>query len=242
VATPSLYGDWLDRFGLPRRTVVAIGLVVVLAGAAGLAWWLVRPSSAPVEMTLPMASAESAPAPAAPGASPAPDADTSSSGPAAAAAKDIVVHAAGAVAVPGVYALPAGSRVSDLVAAAGGLTPQGDADRINLASPLADGERVYLPRQGEPVPGVDAGQQPAAPGAVPGEESGAGGGAGSAPIDLNTATPEQLDALPGVGPATAAAIVEHRRQRGPFTSIEGLLDVRGIGPAKLADLRNRVTV
>ncbi|MFP5376615.1 MAG: ComEA family DNA-binding protein, partial [Acidimicrobiia bacterium] len=100
----------------------------------------------------------------------------------------------------------------------------------NLAARVADGERVYVPRRGEAPP-------PGAPG------GGAGGaGAGSAPVDLNTATVDQLVSLPGIGPATARAIVDHRAEHGRFTSVEQLLDVRGIGEAKLAALRPLVKV
>ncbi len=149
----------------------------------------------------------------------------------------LIVQAAGAVVRPGVYHLPAGSRVGDLIAQAGGLTPDADGDRVNLASPLADGVRVWVPRRGEtdpPVP-VDGG-------------GGAGGGAApgvSSPpalVDLNTATADELEALPGVGPATAAAIIDYRQRNGPFHSVDDLAQVRGIGDAKLAQLRDLVRV
>jgi competence protein ComEA len=149
----------------------------------------------------------------------------------------IVVHAAGAVRQPGVYLLPAGARVADLLDRAGGPTAETDLDRVNLAAPLADGQRLYVPRRGEQAP------------AVVGPDGGAGGGgeggAGSlpaGPVDINTATAEQLDTLPGIGPATAAAIVEHRERTGPFASVDALLDVRGIGPAKLDAIRALVSV
>jgi len=150
---------------------------------------------------------------------------------------ELVVQAAGAVARPGVYRLAAGARVADLVAAAGGVAPGADADRVNQASALADGARVYVPRVGETAP----------PGPV--SDGGAGGGGGAspssappAPVDLNTATAEQLDTLPGVGPATAAAIIDYRQQHGPFHSVDELAQVRGIGDAKLTQLRDRVRV
>jgi competence protein ComEA len=160
------------------------------------------------------------------------------------AAPVIVVHAAGAVTRPGLYRLPRDARVADLLDQAGGPTPDTDLDRVNLAAPLADGQRLYLPRRGEsepPVVGPDGGTAPSGGGASPG--SGAGPGSGTAgPIDLNRATAEELDTLPGIGPATAAAIIDHRERNGPFTSIDGLLDVRGIGPAKLEGLRDLVAV
>jgi competence protein ComEA len=115
-----------------------------------------------------------------------------------------------------------------------------------LAAPLADGTRVFIPHRGQEVPstiGIDASPSASAPGNGP--QSGGSAAGGSNPnvkVDLNTATAEQLDALPGVGPATASAIIEHRTKIGRFRSISQLLDVPGIGDAKLAALRARVTV
>ena len=140
---------------------------------------------------------------------------------------DAVVDVAGAVVRHGLVRVAAGSRVGDAVAAAGGPSADADLDQVNLAARVSDGERVYVPRRGEAPP-------PAAT---------AGSGADAAttgPVDLNTATAEQLDTLPGVGPATAAAIIEYRTRHGRFRSVDGLLDVPGIGPAKLASLRPRV--
>ncbi len=139
----------------------------------------------------------------------------------------VVVHVSGAVATPGVQRLGPGARVVDAVDAAGGLTGEADVDRINLAAELADGDHVHVPRVGE---------------AVPSTTSGAPGAAGGGLVDLNLATPEELESLPGVGPATAAAIVDHRERHGPFAAVDGLLDVRGIGEAKLAALRDLVRV
>lgn len=140
----------------------------------------------------------------------------------------VVVHVAGAVVAPGVHELPPGSRVIDAVEASGGLTPDADAGSINLAAPLVDGAQVYVPRAGEvAVPPVAIQAEP---------------GASAGPIDINTADATQLETLPGVGPATAAAIIDHRERHGPFASVEGLLDVRGIGEAKLAALRDLVRV
>jgi competence protein ComEA len=146
----------------------------------------------------------------------------------------LLVHVAGAVVVPGVHELAPGARVIDAIDAAGGLAPGADSARINLAAPVADGERVYVPVVGE---------QP--PTAVVGAGGGAGGAGavdGAGPVNLNTADAAALDTLPGVGPATAAAIVEHRERIGGFTSVDQLLDVRGIGEAKLEQLRSLVSV
>lgn len=147
-------------------------------------------------------------------------------------APDLLVHVAGAVARPGVHRLPVGARVADVIEAAGGPGPDADLDRLNLAAPLADGTRVFVPRVGEPVPAVHGG-----------DAGGGGGASGSAePVDINTADAALLETLPGVGPATAAAILDERARRGRFTSVEDLLDVRGIGEAKLAAIRDLVVV
>lgn len=229
-----------------------VALVVVLAVAR-------RPP--PIEERLPLASSGSAPDAAA--ADPDPAADVSGSGtsggdaaPAGDDANDsdagpggpLVVHVAGAVASPGVVRLAAGARVVDAVTAAGGLRADADPDRVNLAAPLGDGQRVVVPVLGQPAP-VELTPAPAsgsdASSDGPGGASDGGaaaGGAGAALVDINTATAEQLDTLPGVGPSTAAAILEHRDRQGPFTSVDELLDVRGIGDAKLEALRDLVTV
>ncbi|HUP70288.1 MAG TPA: helix-hairpin-helix domain-containing protein [Acidimicrobiales bacterium] len=143
------------------------------------------------------------------------------------------VHAAGAVARPGVYRVRAGGRVSDLLDAAGGPAADADLDQVNLAAKVADGERVYVPRRGEAPPPV-AGPSGAGASGV--------GGASSGPVNLNTATLEQLDGLPGIGPATAQAILDYRKTRGRFRSVDELMEVRGIGEAKLAAIRSKVRV
>jgi competence protein ComEA len=138
----------------------------------------------------------------------------------------LMVQAAGAVLSPGVYRVPADARVIDVIDAAGGLAPGADADRLALAAKVSDGVRIYVPRVGEALP------------------SGPTGGAAepAGPLDLNTASERDLDALPGVGPATAKAIVTYRESHGPFTSVDQLLEVRGIGPAKLDQLVDLVRV
>lgn len=150
----------------------------------------------------------------------------------------VTVHVAGAVNRPGVVSLPVGSRAVDAVGAAGGLAAGADPDRLNLAAPVLDGTRLVVPLLGQQVPPELAPQVPAT-----GEPGSTGGAAAiAAPVDLNSATAQQLDALPGIGPSTAAAIVAYRSQHGSFRSVEGLLDVRGIGDAKLDALRGLVTV
>lgn len=157
-----------------------------------------------------------------------------------------MVHVAGAVERPGVYELPVGARVHDAIAAAGGVLGTADEGRLNLAEPVPDGARVVVAEFGQPAvtaeplndaPTVQPAQPPLGD---PGSISGDGTGAGSGPMSISTATHDQLQQLPGIGPATATAIVEHRQANGPFPSVEALLDVRGIGPAKLAALADLV--
>ena len=164
----------------------------------------------------------------------------------------IVVHAAGAFRRPGVYLFPLGARVDDLLNAAGGANENAAMEVLNLAAPLADGQRVWVPIRGQSIPPIappeiasDAGSSLGVPGGNGGSLTGRAGpgGTGSGAIfDLNLATVEQLDDLPGVGPSTAAAIVEYRTQHKRFGSVGELLNVRGIGEAKLSALRSRVKV
>jgi competence protein ComEA len=217
----------------PARLAVAAGLVLLL-GAGG--WWLLRPPATPVEDGLPRASSATRPPPAATipvpeGAAPPPSSTVT---PAL-----LVVQVAGAVAHPGVYRLADGARVVDLVRAAGGAAADADLQAMSLAARLVDGERVQVPRHGELLPAELTGGAPALVGPA-GAARGTSTTAAPAPVDLNTATPEELDALPGVGPATARAIVTYREQHGPFSSVDALTDVPGIGPAKLDALRDLV--
>ncbi len=137
---------------------------------------------------------------------------------------------------PGVFEFDPGERVHDALVAAGGPRVDGDLDGLNLAVPLADGQRVYVPVVGEVDPASVPSNAPAVPAADAPVEAAAG------PVDLNTATADQLETLPGIGPATAAAIVDDRDQHGPFASVGDLERVPGIGPAKLAAVADLVTV
>ena len=140
----------------------------------------------------------------------------------------------------------------DAVHAAGGLRADADPDRVNLAAPLADGLRVVIPMIGQPAPtelvapSTDSGGASGSTGSGATGSGSTGSGAAAEPgggvIDINSADAALLDELPGVGPSTAAAIIAHREKEGPFTSVDGLLDVRGIGEAKLEALRDLVTV
>lgn len=145
----------------------------------------------------------------------------------------IRVHVAGAVLSPGVYALPAGAIGDEAVAAAGGALAEAELGRVNLAGKLADGQQFYVPRKGEAIPetGASGGR----------DGAGAGAGAGGAPVNLNTASIDALDGLPGIGAATAQKIVDYRTKHGPFKDVRQLLDVPGIGEGKLAALEGLVT-
>jgi competence protein ComEA len=143
----------------------------------------------------------------------------------AAPAAAMVVDVEGGVRRPGLVRLPKGARVSDAVARAGGLTAKASRAGVNLAALVSDGEQVLVPVGGVAVAAA----------------AGAGSGATSGPVSLNSATAEQLDALPGVGPVTAQKIIQFREQHGPFDSVEGLDAIPGIGPARISELQGLVT-
>jgi competence protein ComEA len=147
--------------------------------------------------------------------------------PAAAATKLLVIDVAGAVRRPGLYRLRSGSRIDDAISAAGGATAKAQLGTVNLAAPVADGEQVVVPGRGATA-GVAAATPPAA------------GSSPSAPLDLNSATLEQLEALPGIGPVTAQKILDYRQQHGAFHSVAELQGVPGIGPAHMAQLKGLV--
>ncbi|MEO6318773.1 MAG: ComEA family DNA-binding protein [Acidimicrobiales bacterium] len=206
-----------DATGSSPRRIVGGAVVAALAAVAALV--LLRPPADPPEVSLPFAST-TRPAPVAPTTMAMPE--------------TLVVHVAGAVAVPGIHELPTGARVADAIAVAGGLALSADESRINLAAPVTDGQRVYVLAAGEASPPPVAGGGSAA--GASGDPEGVG------PVDLNSADAAALDELPGVGPATATAILEHRAKVGAFSSVDQLLDVPGIGEAKLEALRDLVTV
>jgi competence protein ComEA len=204
---------WLRWIG-PRKVASSVGAVLAVAI---IGWWLLKPN--PPDATAQLSRVDSVPT-----------AGVDSSvavEPSLAPATEVVVHVAGSVSTPGVYTLGGGSRVVDAVAAAGGALPRARVDALNLAAELRDGEQIYVPAIGEVV------TAPAGAMASTGSQF---------PLDLNVATIEQLDQLPGVGPATASAIVTRRSEIGRFVSVDDLLDVPGLGPAKVAAIRGLVTV
>lgn len=208
-----MWDDYRHLITGPRLLVAGAGLVIAIAVAAYL---MVGANGAPrPEAIIPMATP--LPAVATPEAEPTP----------------ILVHAAGAVQVPGLYLFRGEARVHDLVQAAGGLTPDADFDRVNLAAALADEQWVYFPRVGEAAVPAPVGASGSATG---------GTAARPGPLNINVASAEELQSLPGVGPAIAAAIIEHRKRIGGFSSVDGLLAVSGIGPSKLELIRALVAV
>jgi competence protein ComEA len=217
------------------RAVAGLAVVLLLAIlVAVLLVWRAQPSAqaAPrVQRHLPpgaSVAATSSPV-GTPGTGAAPAAAVA--GPAA----EVVVHVVGAVHRPGLVRLPAGSRVADAVRAAGGTTASARPASVNLARVLVDGEQLVVQRRG-------AAPLVAAPG-VTGPATSSGQAAGSAaPVDLNVATLESLDALPGIGPVLAQRILDWRTAHGRFSSVDELGEVSGIGEATLADLRPVVTV
>ena len=186
----------------------AIAVVALLLGAR----WIRSGEPAPTESVAYGSSEEPAPA----------DAGSVEFGE---TGEDLVVHVAGAVREPGVYRLPEGSRVTDAIERAGGATGDADANAINLAARLADGQQINLPARSR------------APVGVPG---GTGLPSTDGPISLGGATVEQLDSIEGIGPVTAAAILQFRDERGGVSSIDELDEISGIGPATMEALRARL--
>lgn len=239
--------DWIPST-LPRGPALLAVVVAALAGFVG--WhWVARP--APIDERMPVASTDGSDGspvggPPSGSASPEPADAPRGSGDRGASLDagggpggdqgggEVTLHVAGAVNRPGLVSVAEGSRIADAAAAAGGLTADADVERVNLAAVVLDGSRVFIPAVGQEIPPE-----------IPVESaSGTGGGEPGvdSPLDVNSADEEALEALPGVGPATAAAIVSHREEHGRFDTVEDLLDVRGIGEAKLDVLRDLVTV
>ena len=220
--------DWWRWLGWKRLVVGAVALPV----AAVVVWWFVQLPAPPIENFIPTAATSPSVSSELPGYLPSAlllDGADSQRG---VESLRIAVHVVGAVQQPGVYHLAAGSRGDDAVRLAGGATSQADLKQVNLAAVLVDGQQLLIPRIGERIPNNSV------PNTVP-----------NAPrngiptlIDINQATVADLDRLPGIGPSTARAIVDHRTRNGPFASVDDLLAVRGIGPAKLAELRALVRV
>jgi competence protein ComEA len=214
--------DRVRAIGVPRSAIVAGGLSAVLAiGAFVVAFGSSTSGSVVVDGGLPL---DSGLAPVASGG--AAVAGTSTGG-------DLVVEIVGAIDRPGVFRLPAGSRIGDLVSAAGGYGPRVDADRagreLNLAALLRDGDQVRVPSRDD-TPSTQTGGGPAASGST-----------STGPIDLNAANAEQLDALPGIGPVTAAKILASRDEQ-PFAAVADLRTRKLVGEKTFEQLKDLVTV
>lgn len=159
--------------------------------------------------------------------------------PSATTTSEVVVHVVGAVRRPGVYHLPPGARIEDAVRLAGGPAPDADVNAVNLAALARDGERIEVPLRAAANPQTASALVPVG-GRPPGDGGGSGGklrNPGQGTVNVNTAGEAELERLPGVGPATAARIIAHRKENGPFRSVDDLLAVSGIGPKKLAAMR-----
>ena len=220
--------DFIHWIGFSRILASAFGVVVMVVGV----WWVVRVPPPPPEASIPFATTSVA----------------SNTGETSAlpSSVNIMVYVSGEVVKPGVYVLLATARVIDALQAAGGATNHADLVVVNLAAPLVDAAQVFIPRMGSTprvtLPRPHAGINLPIAGGSGG--TGAGGGATSTTgiVDINSATLSDLDALPGVGPSTAQAIIDYRTANGPYASVDDLLNVRGIGPSKLAAMRARVRV
>jgi competence protein ComEA len=226
---PSDWGGPFERFvdrvrelrGDPR---VGIAALLVVALAAGFIWYRLGAGDSDASSTTRRVPATSAVT----------SSSTATGGTAGSAKKGerVTVHVAGAVATPGVYDLDPAARVIDAVEAAGGGAPDADLNRLNLAAKIADGQRVLVQRVGEAAPAGSA---------SPGGSDG-GSADPSALVNLNSATPAELEELPGIGPTLAEAIITERERRGGFRSVNELRDVRGIGEKRFADLKDKVTI
>ncbi len=208
------------EFGRAHAAVIGVVGLVALLGAI---WGISQARTVPV--------AVAAPTPVAASVAPTPE-PTPTPPP-------LRVHVVGAVAAPGVVRVPPGARVEDAIAAAGGLLPDARPGELNLAAPVADGAQVVVGDRDEPG-GEIRSAAPAQGSGTAGGAGGSGAGAGER-IDLNTATVAQLDALPGVGPVTAQAILA-RREDAPFTRVEELMEVDGIGQKTFEKLEPHVRV
>lgn len=257
------------RWGLSPRVLLLVAVLALVAVVWGVTQFSAAPRAE--QVASPSASAESvqavgaqqspgAQSTAQPGAHPSESAQGGASGEAT-----VRVHVAGAVNNPGVYTLPAQGRAVDAIAAASGAAADADLDRVNLAGALSDGVQIYVPHRGEtaapaqiqPNGGTaNAGQGNAANGAAQNGASQGGtqpqpartltpaGSAqkGSTPVNINTATAEELQTLPRIGPAMAQRIIAWREAHGGFRSVDELDAVPGIGPSMLENLRPLVTV
>lgn len=218
---------WVLSAGLAAVVLCVLGLV------AGLWWWSAASSKPDVSPVEPRDSTRSTAGEGAGGGGSRGSGEESTGGPGADGGRVVVVHVAGAVAKPGVYRLPEGSRIHDAISAAGGALPFGEPDRLNLAAQVEDGARIAVPRQGEGI-------EPST-GSASNAEAGRSTG-GPSKVNLNTASAQELAQLPRVGPVLAQRIVDYRAQHGRFSSPQDLDAVPGIGQKMLESLLPLVSV
>ena len=217
-------------FGLSRL----IGSVLSLIAVASAGWWLLRVPPPPPEDSIPIASTATTLSFAV--SSPQKieldkELDTELD---RELATELTVHIAGAVKTPGVYQLHIGARINDGVVAAGGATAQADLDSVNLAMLLSEGEQIYIPKRND-KPHIIVQPRFTSSSNLNSSNS-ATNNELQISININTATAIELEQLAGVGPSTAKAIIEFRQKNGGFKTVEDLLNVRGIGPAKLSEI------
>lgn len=224
----------MDRWAgkLLEHKAVVVAMLVVIAMASGLAMATWGGESDGVSFDRDTTSVERADTGSA-GASD--DDDPSSDSKKAIAASEVYVDVDGAVVTPGVYRLREGARVAQAIDAAGGLTPEADVAGLNRASKVVDGQKIYVPHVGEQQT-VDV-----VAGSGPGEAS-AGASVASDLVNINTANASELQTLSGIGPSMAQSIIDERTQNGPFTSIDDLMRVSGIGEKKFAKIKDCICV
>lgn len=234
---------WLQsRCGLERRSVAALTVLLVAAAAFAVQhFWVGRPQPvrAPEVVRAAAPFGGRSGEPEQPGTARGAGASTGASGPSGAAGSRIVVDVGGKVRAPGLQRLPTGSRVEDALRAAGGVRPGTDTGGLNRARLLVDGEQIVVGAPASPPGAGPAGAGLAGAGSA-GAGGGAAGGVPSAPVALNTATVDQLDTLPGVGPVLARHIIDYRTAHGGFRSVDELREVNGIGDRRFSDLRDLV--
>ncbi|MER5882286.1 ComEA family DNA-binding protein [Streptomyces sp. NPDC001941] len=223
---------WVQlRCGLEPRSLAALAVVLVVATVLAVQYFRAgSPEGVRAPEVVRQAAVASSPDASRRTAPPAGSRPGGPPSPAGSAAGFVVVDVAGKVRRPGVLRLPAGARVADALRAAGGARPGADLASLNRARVLTDGEQVAVDVPGAPQPVAAGG----------GTGTGTGGGQPGGPLSLNSATAEQLDTLPGVGPVLARHIVDYRTEHGGFRSVEELREVNGIGERRFADLREQV--